>query len=325
MDHKYNLTYLVLILLIIFAIGYTFKNCVSSNYAPIKVEYHTILCDTLLKSESRVFKDSVSMKSYVHRVDSITTEVKKLNEGYQQEIDLMIYKITQWLAVWIACIAMVAGFPVVFQFFNEKKNRELLDKMQKEFEAKLMEGMTQYSSNIDIRMDIYKERMEDILNDKIGEADKKIVDTNTKVEKLGKEVSRYDREEKILSIMSCIATFPDPRMFPLNENKRKLLKSYLNDMLTKFTEYNNEFEFNGKNINSEFSLKLNTLLICIKSAVNHSQGIFSDYHQNITFYRLNDAIDKLIGKLTNELRDRDKILEKLRSIESLFTIMVESL
>ena len=297
----------------------TFENMIKKECSPIIYKYETTLHADSLWRDS-IIKGELDMAQLLNRVDSISKVSSDISNRYQEDINLMIYKTTQWLSFWLTVMTVIAGIIFVFQFFDKRrfdtelqKIKDNFDDYKKNTKGELGQRVTEYTDSANMRID------------------NKIRSSNEELDKLKNRVEKYDMEIRISTLVTCISTFPEPSMFGTGTNKQKSLKYYLHNLYFEYEQYVKFFkeEKTDKELDKEYSrtsiIRLSVVLISVKYIVIRTQNTFPDYHQNITFYSLLKRINNAQKKIVANEATQESLIPDIDAITKLFGKMVKDI
>lgn len=340
----------------------SFLYLVRSEYRTVYASYDTTLEVQLLNNDSLLDKKQLTLNEYVHHVDSICEELREIEQHYQHDIDLMIYKTDQWLSFWLAFIGIVVGFFSVLQFYSIYHSEDKFTRMKTEFDEALNDKIQLYNESMSKDMDLNKDKtmleMKKMLKEKIDNFDdeikgklKRINDEISKSnESLGKQLSNakksllevtenqkkaledvnsrieYARsEESINALMSCISSFPDPQMLSSISEKKNHLSYYMTILFNDFSQYVEELHIGSSDDLDESAIqRLTIALNSVKFAAVRAQNVFSEYHQNVTFYKFLAEINPLMNSLISH-EHITNLNVRLKDVNRYFFEMVNSI
>ncbi len=312
---------LVVSILLCAAMLISFLYFTKTEYRPVYAKYSTDVNVQLLKSDKLLDKKQMTLEEYTQRVDSMCEKIKGFEQHYQHDIDLMIYKTDQWLGVWLAFIGIVVGFFSVLQFYNLHHADDKFTKMKEEFDKAMEDKMNLYKVSTSNYLNFIKKEAEynnsqlmeklgsDIKDskDKLGDIIKKSnsqfktdFDENKRLlNEVTGNVEKRQSEESINALMACISSFPDPQMLPSKSDKKVLLSYFMKILCEDFENYIKQFDAKDSEAIKDKIPRLVIVLNTIKFAAMRSQNIYSEYHQNVTFYRFLTDINSLMGDLAS--------------------------
>ena len=306
----------ILVALYLVVVG-TFHFIVGGDIHPNHYTYqHHLKMDTV---QMKTLKDTLYLHQMMDKADSIANVTQAISNRYQDDVNLMIYKATQWFTIWLGIMAIVAGGMAINQFYNHRKaaadRKELADKFE------------EYSEKTSV---IVKERVDgyqSILNQYAkSQVDAKMGEISVMRERIGElneTLQNTFRDIKISSLVTCISTFPDPSMFTSKPEKKEYLRYYLSNLHSEFKDFVSKYK------NTEISLnelsRLAVVLTSVKYVIVRSRSIFPGYHQNITYNQLCNAIDKPLKNIVNGDVKSDDFNKDLTSIVDVFGKMIRDI
>lgn len=300
---------LAFIIYVLFQI--TFEHIIKKEFQPIIYKYETRIDGDSLKDQ--VIKGVVNMPELLQRVDSISKVTSDISHRYQDDINLMVYKTTQWLTFWLSIIAIITGGSIFIQYFDRRMLANELDKM----DEKLTKYKDDTTNNLNQRITLYTQEINGIIERQVNSKISEIGKLRVELENLNTIVTKSSKEIHIATLVTCISTFPEPSMFGTGSRKIKCLKNYLEHLHKEFSKYINYF--NKTNPHEEEISRLSVVLANVKYIIIRSQNVFTDYDQNITFH----YIMREINEIQKEISNNAKIdYEKLNNISSLFGKML---
>lgn len=275
--------------------------------------------------------DSIQMKAlqdtlYLHQimaeVDSISNTTAAINERYQDDVNLMIYKSTQWFTIWIGIVALITGGMAVNQFYNHRK--AAADK--KELEDKFGEYSKETSDRVKERIDGYQhilvQHVKSLVEDKMA----KITVMRNDIEQLNETLKNTHRDIKISSLVTCISTFPDPSMFTSKPEKKEYLRFYLNNLHKELSDLIAQIAKNEQSfIDNNEKNRLAVVLTSVKYVIVRSRSIYPGYHQNITYNQLCKAIDKPLKAIVNGSVKKKDLFDNLTEVIEVFGKMIRDI
>ena len=306
---KFRDVFFVLVAFYLVVVG-TFHFIVGGDLRPNHFTYqHYLKMDSV---QMLALTDTLYLHQMMDKADSIANVTETISSRYQDDVNLMIYKATQWFTIWLGVMAIVAGGMAINQFYNHRKaaddKKELVDRFE--------EYKKTTTDDVDKRMTEYqgivKEYVETLVKAKTSE----ISIVNEKLAHLNKDLKDTYRDIKISSLVTCISTFPDPSMFTSKPEKKEYLRYYLSNLYAEFKDFVLKYK-EAETTRNEYS-RLAVVLTSIKYVIVRSISIFPGYHQNITYNQLCKAIDKPLKNIVNgdvkeEELDRDltNIMERM--------------
>lgn len=288
--------------IILVVVMVTFHLIVGGDISPRHFTYqHYLKMDSV---QMQALTDTLYLHQMMDKADSIANVTETISCRYQDDVNLMIYKATQWFTIWLGIMAIVAGGMAINQFYNHRKaaddKKELVDR----FEEYKKTTTDDVDKRIKEYQGIVKEYVETLVKAKTSE----ISIVNEKLAHLNKDLKDTYRDIKISSLVTCISTFPDPSMFTSKPEKKEYLRYYLSNLHAEFNDFVVKYKETEAKRN-EYS-RLAVVLTSVKYVIVRSRSIFPGYHQNITYNQLCNAIDKPLKNIVNggvkgEELDRD--------------------
>ena len=277
--------------IILVVVMVTFHLIVGGDISPKHFTYqHYLKMDSV---QMQALTDTLYLHQMMDKADSITNVTETMSSRYQDDVNLMIYKATQWFTIWMGVMAIVAGGMAINQFYNHRKaaddKKELVDR----FEEYKKTTTDDVDKRIKEYQGIVKEYVETLVKAKTSE----ISIVNEKLAHLNKDLKDTYRDIKISSLVTCISTFPDPSMFTSKPEKKEYLRYYLSNLHAEFNDFVVKYKETEAKRN-EYS-RLAVVLTSVKYVIVRSRSIFPGYHQNITYNQLCNAIDKPLKNIVN--------------------------
>ena len=251
---------------------------------------HHLKMDSVQMKE---LKDTLYLHQIMDRADSIANANRIISERYQDDVNLMIYKATQWVTIWLGIMAIVAGGIAVNQVYNHRKAAA----DRKELEGKLSEYETKTTNAVDKRITKYQSILNNYAKTLIDEKSSDLALMKEKMDEMNGKINDTDREMKISTLVTCISTFPDPSMFTSKPEKKDFLRYYLLSLYDEFKQYAQNFNEGTPTLNEVN--RLSVVLTSVKYVIVRSRSIFPGYHQNITYNQLCKAIDTPLKKIVD--------------------------
>lgn len=307
----------IVFVVILFAAYASFNWIVGGDIRPNHYTYqHHLKMDTV---QMKALNDTLYLHQMMDKADSIANVTQAISSRYQDDVNLMIYKATQWFTIWLGIMAIVAGGMAINQFYNHWKaaadRKDLADKFE--------EYMKTTTDGVDKRIKDYqgivKEYVETLVKAKTGE----ISLLNEKIFGLNKDLKDTYRDIKISSLVTCISTFPDPSMFTSKPEKKEYLRYYLSNLHNEFKDFVSKYKETEASLN-ELS-RLAVVLTSVKYVIVRSRSIFPGYHQNITYNQLCKAIDKPLKNIVNGDVKSDGLNQDLTAIVDVFGKMIRDI
>lgn len=308
---------IIVFVIILFAVYASFNWIVGGDIRPNHYTYqHHLKIDTV---QMKALKDTLYLHQIMEKADSIANVTQTISNRYQDDVNLMIYKATQWFTIWLGIMAIVAGGMAINQFYNHRKaaddRKELADKFE-EYMKTTTDGVDKRIKNY---QGIVKEYVETLVKDKTSD----ISILNEKLSGMNKDLKDTYRDIKISSLVTCISTFPDPSMFTSKPEKKEYLRYYLSNLLSEFKDFVSKYKEAG---GTQYGLsRLAVVLTSVKYVIVRSRSIFPGYHQNITYNQLCKAIDKPLKDIVNGDVKSDDLNKDLTAIVEVFGKMIRDI
>ena len=337
---KYGFCIIVAFLFLVLLFCFTMDYVCKLKFVSPELKFNsTITVDSL--TDARASKDSINLRHLIDRTDSISKVTSDISRRYQDDINLMIYKTTQWLTFWLAAISVFFAAITLFQFSRNRrysaefeKVKEKAEHLVKEETNRIQKAFNENTVNMETRIHIYIENMERKFNSITEGVEEKINQryslTDAAIEKLqknldglSKNISQSSSENEVTSLMMCISSFPDPAMFGSVPKKKIYLRYYLEKLRMSFVEYINHINFDAMNDNE--MNKLSVVLASLKYVIVRSQNVFSAYHQNITFDKLLKDINLPLEDIVERNVLNNDIKDKLLGISNTFKTMINDI
>lgn len=325
-----------LVIIIIIVTGwllyrYTLVHCFEREYKHKVCAVNTVVKLDSLDVAERV--DSVNLYQFINKVDSIAKVTAEVHSHYQDDINLMIYKTTQWLTFWLGVITIFAGLVGVLQYFrNRRYNEEFaqlkagIETFKERMEKTTKEDIKEYKTVITQQVENYKERLDGLFENKFSDSKHDISELKGKIESLSGDVIKSESENRISTLMTCISSFPDPAMFNSIPQRKLFVQYYLKKLCQEFNEYIRIVKSIKKEDLSEDDIsRLSLALSSVKYVVVRTQSTYSGYHQNVTFNKLKDSINGLLIKIVERGNIDGDLGEQLDGIYDTFKRMVHSI
>lgn len=307
----------IVFVVILFAAYASFKWIVGGDIRPNHYTYqHHLKMDTI---QMKALKDTLYLHQMMDKADSIANVTKTISDRYQDDVNLMIYKATQWFTIWLGIMAIVAGGMAINQFYNHRKAAADRKELAEKFEVYMKTTTDGVDKRIKDYQGIVKEYVEILVKDKTSE----ISLLNEKLAGLNKDLKDTYRDIKISSLVTCISTFPDPSMFTSKPEKKEYLRYYLSNLHNEFKDFVSKYKEIEISLN-ELS-RLAVVLTSVKYVLVRSRSIFPGYHQNITYNQLCKAIDKPLKNIVNGDMENDDLNKNLTAIVDVFGKMIRDI
>jgi hypothetical protein len=307
----------IVFVVILFAAYASFKWIVGGDIRPNHYTYqHHLKMDTI---QMKALKDTLYLHQMMDKADSIANVTKTISDRYQDDVNLMIYKATQWFTIWLGIMAIVAGGMAINQFYNHRKAAADRKELAEKFEVYMKTTTDGVDKRIKDYQGIVKEYVEILVKDKTSE----ISLLNEKLAGLNKDLKDTYRDIKISSLVTCISTFPDPSMFTSKPEKKEYLRYYLSNLHNEFKDFVSKYKETEISLN-ELS-RLAVVLTSVKYVLVRSRSIFPGYHQNITYNQLCKAIDKPLKNIVNGDMENDDLNKNLTAIVDVFGKMIRDI
>ena len=270
-----------LVIIVIIVAGWLLYNYLAANF--FKQEYKHKVCavntvvkiDSLTKAE---IADTVDVYQFVNKVDSIAKVTADVHSHYQEDINLMIYKTTQWLTFWLGIMTIIAGLVGLLQYFRNRRYNEEFKKLTEgveTFKDKIQNESRQvykdYKNTTTELLESYKVKLSNQIDNKYSGIDGQVADMAKKLEELSGNIRRSEAENRISNLSKLYSEFSE---------YLKIVKAVKKDDLT-------------ENDLNRLSLALNS----VKYVVVRTQSAYSDYHQNVTFNNLIMAINGMLEEI----------------------------
>lgn len=309
-------------IVIIVAVSYvvviaSFHWIVGGDLRPQHYTYqHYLKIDSI---QQKALGDTLYLHQMMDRADSISNVTKAISDRYQDDINLMIYKTTQWLTFWIGVMAILAGGVAINQFYNHRK--AAADK--REMESRFDEYEKNTTANVDKRIKDYQGivnlHVESEVKAKMGE----ISVIQERIDALNTLLHNTSRDIKISSLVTCISTFPDPSMFTSKPEKKEYLRYYLRNLHDEFKDFVSKFKDSEQTLDDISRLAI--VLTSVKYVIVRSRSIFPSYHQNITYSQLCKALEKPLKSIMNGEVKVKELNEDLTKIIEVFGKMIRDI
>ena len=334
MNCKYLKDFLLIIvigvggwLLYNFFAAYSFKQEYKHRVCAVNT---VVKIDSLTKTE---MADTENVYQLVNKVDSIAKVTADVQSHYQEDINLMIYKTTQWLTFWLGIMTIMAGLVGLLQYFRNRRYNEEFKKLTEgveTFKDKIQNESRQvykdYKTTTTELLESYKVKLSNQIASKYSGIDGQVADFAKKLEELSGNIRRSEAENRISTLMTCISSFPDPAMFSSTPKRKIYVQFYLSKLYSEFSEYLKivkavkKDDLTGNDLN-RLSLALNS----VKYVVVRTQSAYSDYHQNVTFNNLVMAINGMLEEIIEKGIVEGDMNEKLNKISEMFNKMIHSI
>ena len=310
---------------------YTLVHCFEQEYKHKACAVNTVVkIDSLTKAE---IADTVNVYQFVNKVDSIAKVTADVHSHYQEDINLMIYKTTQWLTFWLGIMTIIAGLVGLLQYFRNRRYDEEFKKLTEgveTFKDKIQNESRQvykdYKSTTTELLESYKVKLSNQIDSKYSGIDGQVADMVKKLEELSGNIRRSEAENRISTLMTCISSFPDPAMFSSTPKRKIYVQFYLSKLYSEFCEYLKIVKAVKKDDLTENDLnRLSLALNSVKYVVVRTQSAYSDYHQNVTFNNLVMAINGMLEEIIEKGMVEGDMNEKLNKISEMFNKMIHSI
>lgn len=310
---------------------YTLVHCFEQEYKHKVCAVNTVVkIDSLTKAE---IADTVNVYQFVNKVDSIAKVTADVHSHYQEDINLMIYKTTQWLTFWLGIMTIIAGLVGLLQYFRNRRYDEEFKKLTEgveTFKDKIQNESRQvykdYKSTTTELLESYKVKLSNQIDSKYSGIDGQVADMVKKLEELSGNIRRSEAENRISTLMTCISSFPDPAMFSSTPKRKIYVQFYLSKLYSEFCEYLKIVKAVKKDDLTENDLnRLSLALNSVKYVVVRTQSAYSDYHQNVTFNNLVMAINGMLEEIIEKGMVEGDMNEKLNKISEMFNKMIHSI
>ena len=310
---------------------YTLVHCLEQEYKHKVCAVNTVVkIDSLTKEE---MADTMNVYQFVNKVDSIAKVTADVHSHYQEDINLMIYKTTQWLTFWLGIMTIIAGLVGLLQYFRNRRYDEEFKKLTEgveTFKDKIQNESRQvykdYKSTTTELLESYKVKLSNQIDNKYSGIDGQVADMAKKLEELSGNIRRSEAENRISTLMTCISSFPDPAMFSSTPKRKIYVQFYLNKLYSEFCEYLKIVKvFKKENLTENDLNRLSLALNSVKYVVVRTQSAYSDYHQNVTFNNLVMAINGMLEEIIDKGIVEGDMNEKLNKISEMFNKMIHSI
>lgn len=298
------------------------------NYKPTTRVFQTTLQIDSLTAVTKL--DTVSVAMYVAKVDSIAKVTSDIDKHYQDDINLMINKTSHWMAFWLGLLTIFAGFIGLLHYFRSRRYDEdfhgklkdidsAVDKMNGKVDEKIKESNKKVSDSINES----NLRIDEKIKNTFIESDEKFMGLNKDLQRLSEDIKKSEKENRINTLMTCISSFPDPSMFSSTPRRRQFIQFYLNKLCREFNEYIKIVKAKKSDDLTENDYnRLSLVLSSVKYVVIRTQSNFSGYHQNVTFNRLKDAINKMLIEIVDQGEIKGDLSKRLDEVLLMFKVMV---
>lgn len=316
-------------ILVLLVFKLSFDYMIRREFQPNLYTYKSIVhVDSL--TQANASKQSINLKELVDRVDSINKVSSSISQRYQDDVNLMIYKTTQWLEFWLGLASLLFTIFTIFQYFrmhhyNADFNKEVaqMHASANEKFANYNERIRLYTENMEQRLNTLTERVSEKVDLQYNLAGEEIKKVQDELRDLDNNISQSSAENEVTTLMMCISSFPDPAMFGSIPKKKIYLRYYLEKLRQSFVEYVNHINFDAMN-DTEMN-KLSVVLASLKYVVVRSQNVFSAYHQNITFDKLLNAINSPLADIVERNVVQSDMRDKLLGISDTFRTMINDI
>ena len=309
----------------------TLVHCFEQEYKHKVCAVNTVVkIDSLTKAE---IADTVDVYQFINKVDSIARVTTDVHRHYQEDINLMIYKTTQWLTFWLGIMTIIAGLVGLLQYFRNKRYDEEFKKLTEgveTFKDKIQNESRQvykdYKNTTTELLESYKMKLSNQIDSKYSGIDSQVAGMAEKLEELSGDIRKSEAENRISTLMTCISSFPDPAMFSSTPKRKIYVQFYLNKLFSEFSEYLKIVKAIKKDDLTENDLnRLSLALNSVKYVVVRTQSAYSDYHQNVTFNNLVMAINGMLAEIIEKGVVEGDMSEKLNKISEMFNKMIHSI
>lgn len=307
----------IIVAIVVVAVYASFHWIVGGDIRPNHYTYqHHLRMDSV---QIKKLNDTLYLHQMMDRADSICNATKAISDRYQDDVNLMIYKATQWFTIWLGIMAIVVGGITVNQYYNHRR----VDAEKKELQEKLDEYTKETSTKVKERIDGYQS----IVNQHVvAQVNSKMGEINTmrkEIGELNETLKNTYRDIKISSLVTCISTFPDPSMFTSKPEKKEYLRYYLRNLHDEFKDFVSKFK-EGEQAFGDVS-RLAVVLTSVKYVLVRSRSIFPGYHQNITYNQLCKTIDKPLKNIVNGEVKKEELNNDLTRIVEVFGKMIRDI
>ena len=317
-----------LLILALMLLGYY---CFLFKEMKVYAEYRTIVSTGQVVEDSIHVSDSLRLKEYVLHVDSLFNYYNTLESKYQENVDNMIYKTTQWLTFWLGVMGIVVGALCIIQLYNHHRTEDIYHALRQDINDEV-NRISNYANKridnsingFDNRFEAHKKRTNEENAQAMKELYERIGNAEKSIGKIDLQVCRTSSENSIGAIMMCIGSFPDPTMFGSVWEKKKHLRYYLDILSSEFDNYLKGLS-NLKELNTDNLNKLSVVLTSLKYVSVRSQNVFSAYSQNFDFSRFNFEITRVTKDIITGSFDYDKSKKDLERISKIFKVLITSI
>jgi len=310
---------------------YTLVHCFGQEYKHKVCAVNTVVkIDSLTKAE---MSDTVDVYQFINKVDSIAKVTADIHSHYQEDINLMIYKTTQWLTFWLGIMTIIAGLVGLLQYFRNrrydedfKKQTEGVETFKEKIQNESRQVYKDYKSTTTELLESYKVKLSNQIDGKYSGIDGKVAEMAKKLEELSGDIRKSEAENRISTLMTCISSFPDPAMFSSTPKRKIYVQFYLNKLYSEFSEYLKIVKAVKKDDLTENDLnRLSLALNSVKYVVVRTQSAYSDYHQNVTFNNLVMAINGMLSGIIEKGVVEGDLSKELNKISEMFNKMIHSI
>ena len=177
---KYGFCIIVAFLFLVLLFCFTMDYVCKLSFVTPELEFNsTIKVDSL--TGARASKDSINLQQLIERTDSISKVTSDISRRYQDDINLMIYKTTQWLTFWLAAISVFFAAIALFQYSRNRRYSAEFEKIKEKTDAyvkveteRIQKTFNENTSNMETRIHFYIENMERKLNSITERVEEKI-------------------------------------------------------------------------------------------------------------------------------------------------------
>ena len=309
--------FVIIVAVVYVAVIASFHWIVGGDLRPQHYTYqHHLKVDSI---QMKALKDTLYLHEMMTRADSICNVTKSISDRDQDDVNLMIYKTTQWLTIWIGIMAILAGGIAINQFYNHRKAAA----DRKELEEKLDEYIKGSSLKVKERIDGYQSILNHYVESQVNSKLEDISIIQGKIDALNNELHNTSRDINISSLVTCISTFPDPSMFTSKPEKKEYLRYYLRNLHDEFKDFVSKFKASEQTLDDVSRLAV--VLTSVKYVIVRSRNVFPSYHQNITYSQLCKALEKPLKSIMNGEVKEKELNEDLTKIVETFGKMIRDI
>lgn len=325
-----------LLIIVIAVAGWLLYRCILVHCFEQEYKHKVCAVNTVVKIDSLTMAemaDTVDVYQLINKVDSIAKVATDVHSHYQEDINLMIYKTTQWLTFWLGIMTIIAGLVGLLQYFRNrrydeefKKLTEGVETFKEKINAESRQVYKDYKDTTTELLESFKVKLSNQIAGKYSGIDGQVADMAKKLEELSGNIRKSEAENRISTLMTCISSFPDPAMFSSKPKRNQYIQFYLKKLYSEFSEYLKIVKAVKKDDITDNDLnRLSLALNSVKYVVVRTQSAYSDYHQNVTFNNLVMAINGLLEEIIEKGVVEGDMNEKLSLIIEMFNKMIHSI